>query len=47
MIHALGGPAQRLTERPPWGDSDTELNLPVGRLAWSPDSKWLVMTDQH
>ena len=48
MIPALGGQAQRLTElRPPWGNYDTELNLPVGHLAWSPDSKWLVITDRH
>jgi Tol biopolymer transport system component/DNA-binding winged helix-turn-helix (wHTH) protein len=48
VIPALGGPERKLVELPaPWLTSTAELRPPVGHLAWSPDSKWLAITERN
>jgi Tol biopolymer transport system component len=48
LIPALGGRERKLAQlEAPWDTSTAELRPPVGHLAWSPDSKWLVVTDRN
>jgi Tol biopolymer transport system component len=48
VVPALGGPERVSAEFPvPWRMSVAELRPPVGHLAWSPDSKWLAVSERN
>ncbi|MGH9631602.1 MAG: DPP IV N-terminal domain-containing protein [Bryobacteraceae bacterium] len=47
LIPALGGQERKIAEvAAPWTASTAELRPPIGHLAWSPDSKSLIITDR-
>jgi Tol biopolymer transport system component/DNA-binding winged helix-turn-helix (wHTH) protein len=48
VIPALGGPERILVEfPPPWSTSTAELRPPVGYLDWSPDGRWLAVSERN